>query len=298
MRDYRAYGVWVRSPIALPFTPAASPIVEPDVTIRIGATPETLPAPASKHRLWQAAPGTFLMDVHDVARYLVTDGRDILVESRGGSDQDVSIFLTGSVFAALLQQRGVTTFHASAVETESGAVLFAGRSGSGKSSLLAALIGRGYTMLADDVTGVVLDADGRAVALSAFPLIRLWANVLDELEWWKLARGKVRESMEKYLVPAQRYRAEPLAVRAVCVLTSHQREDIEIETATFSQAFQWLWRYTYRKRYLDGLDQLPAHFRTVSAMVKRVPVVRMRRPAHPFLLNALADRVEEYFRDK
>ena len=43
------------------------------------------------------------------------------------------------MFAALLQQHGLTTFHASIVAIETGAVLFAGRSGIGKSPLLAAL---------------------------------------------------------------------------------------------------------------------------------------------------------------
>ena len=298
LRDYRAYGLWVRSAIALPFVPVpVPPAREPDVTVRIGATAEALPTPADKRGLWEAAPGAFLMDVPGVARYLVTDGRDILVEPHGGSDHGAGVFLTGSMFSALLQQRGVTTFHASAIETDSGVVLFAGRSGSGKSSLLAALVERGYPMLADDVAGVVPDAGGHPVALSAFPHMRLWANALDELGWRKRTRGKVREALEKYLVPVERFRAEPLAVHAVCVLTSHHREDVEVETVSRAVAFRWLCEYTYHKRRLHGLGQQPAHFRTVTAMVRRVPVARVARPAHPFRLDALADRIEEHLRE-
>ena len=79
---------------------------------------------------------TFFINVRDVVRYLVTGGRDIRVEPRGGGDHDISAFPTGRVFAALLQQHDLTTFHASVVVTETGAVLFEGRSGIGKSSLL------------------------------------------------------------------------------------------------------------------------------------------------------------------
>ena len=50
LRDYRTYGLWVRSPIALPFTPVPIPPAGgPDVIIRIGSVPETLPAFADRH---------------------------------------------------------------------------------------------------------------------------------------------------------------------------------------------------------------------------------------------------------
>ena len=296
--DYRAYGLWVRSPIALPFIRVpVPPTGEPDVTVRIGATPEALPAPVESHGPWETAPGAYLRNVRDVARFLVTGGRDILVEPRGGSDHVVGLFLTGPVFAALLQQRGVALLHAGAIETGAGAVLFAGDPGSGKSSLLAALVERGYAMLADDVTGVVPDAGGGAVALSAFPRMKLWADTLDELALQGRARGRVREGWEKYLVPVERFRTTPLAVRAVCVLGSHQRERIEVRTAPPADAFGWLCRHTYRGKYLRGLGQQPAHFRTVVALARRVPVVGVRRPASAFRLDTLADRIEGWLRE-
>ena len=90
LHRYTAYGLRVQSPIALPFVPASSaPHHEPDVTIRVGAAPLALPAPVDKRRHWQSAPGAFLLNVDGVARYLVTAGRDILVEPHGGGDGDV-----------------------------------------------------------------------------------------------------------------------------------------------------------------------------------------------------------------
>ena len=297
-RDYRAYGLWVRSPIALPFTPVPTPPAGgPDVTVRIGAVPEALPAFADRRPRWETTPGCFLRRAPGGARFLVTGGRDILVEPRGSSDHEVGLFLTGSVFGALLQQRGKATFHAGAVETRAGAVLFTGGSGSGKSSLLAALVERGYAMLADDVTVVEPDVGGRPVALSAFPRMKLWADTLDKLAWRDRARGKVREGQEgqeKYLVPVERFRHEPQAVRAVCVLESHRREEVEVGMAPTADAFGWLCKYTYRGKYLRGLGQQPAHFRIATALARRVPVVVVRRPAYPFALGALADRVEEW----
>ena len=292
-RDYEAYGLSVRSPVALPFTPVHRD-GEPDVTVRIGATPVTLASPIVKQRNRQIAHGAFLLAVDDVARYLVTNGRDVLVEPCGGSVHDLGVFLAGSVFAALLQQRGVVTLHASAVETEEGAVLFTGRPEIGKSSMCGAFVRRGCPMLADDVTGVVLDAAGRAVVLPAFPSMKLWADTLQELAWQ--GRRKVRPGLEKYVLPVERFRAAPLAVRAVCALEVHDREGIEVEPVQAADAFWWHWRSVYHKRVMCVFGQRPAFFRIVAAMARRVPVVSVARPAHPFRLDEMADRIEEHLR--
>ena len=294
-RDYTAYGLHVRSPVALPFTPLPnSPHGEPDVTIRIGKTPEALHLPIWRSRRRETAPGALLLSVDGVARYLVTSGRNVVVEPRGGSDNDPGVFLT-LVFAALLQQRGVLTLHASAVETGTGAVLFAGESGSGKSTLLAALVERGYAMLSDDLTGVVLAEGGRPTALSAAPGIRLWADALDALGWRPRAHGRVREGLEKYLAPAARFRSAPQAVRAIYLLEPWGRQDIAMEPVPVGGgAFKaLLWRATYRRTLVRQMKVQPGYFRTVTAVARRVPVFRVMRPAHPLQPAALADRIEE-----
>ena len=219
--DYRTYGLRVRSAIPLPFDPLPEPGgTGADVTVRLGTVPSDLPdGPGNVTRtaFWQARPGAFRMEVAEVARYLVTNGGDVLVEPLGGSDDDDAVFFASSRFTALLQQRSVLTLHAAAVKTETGAVLLLGRGGVGKSSLAAALAERGYPLLADDVAGVVPGADGGPVALSAFPRHRLWAHTLDEMGWRGRAQRR-RADVDKYWLPAKLACAEPLPVRAAFVL--------------------------------------------------------------------------------
>ena len=308
--DYTAYGLRVRSALPLPFVPLPDAPGgergsnsergsndEPDVTVRIGRTPRRIGGargalPRRAGGRWEAAPGAFLRHMGGVARYFVTGGCDILVEPLG-HDRDVAAVLTGSIFAALLQQRGVVPFHASAVATEAGAVLFAGSSGAGKSSLLAALLARGYPMLADDVTAVAPDGSGRPEALPAFPRLRLCADALDMPGWRARARDQVYEGVEKYSFPVERFRGEPLAVRAVYVLAARDRDGIEIEASAPAAAFQWLCTYTYRRRYLAALGQR-RHFRTAVAVAKQAPVFRVARPSRPFRPDALADRIDAH----
>ena len=302
-RDYTAYGLHFRSALELPFSPLSDPPTgAADVSIRYGPVPATVPRSLDtrtiksigRDSLWQAAPGAFLMHLPDLARYYVTAGRDIVIEPYGGSAHGVSVFLTGTVLAALLQQRGLVTFHSSAVATGTGAVLFAGGSGLGKSSLLAALIERGYAALSDDVTAVEVDAAGKPRALPAFPSLRLWQDTLEMLDW--PGRTRVQEGMGKYLIPIESFSPAPLPVRAVFFLTYSARSDVLVEPVSSTEAFTMLRRGTYRKRFRKGLGQQVTHFRTLAAIAKSVPVFRVIRPAYPFLLDALADRIDAHLR--
>lgn len=292
LQDYTAYGLRLRSPIALPFTRLPEGLAgEPDVVIRFGATPAALPGARGKTRRWQATPGRFLLNIDDVARYYVADGRDIVIERRGGSDHDLSVYFTGSVLASMLQQRGVATLHASAVQTNAGAVLFLGASGAGKSSLLAALVKRGYPMMADDVVGVVLDG-AVPTALPAFPRTRLWADALDHLAWWPQAGRRVRLHMDKHLVPVDEFYGLPLALRTCFVLTVGDSDEVQLGTTTSRDAFLLLSKYAYRKKYLVGLERAESQFCILEAVAKRVPVFRAKRPAHSFQLDSLAGQID------
>ena len=304
VREYRAYGLRIRSALALPFDPLPEPVAlhasePPEVVVRLAPVPETLPAGPGhlvRTRFWQARPGAFLLHVEGVARYLVTGGREVSIEPLGGGDEDLGALFAGSPLTVLLQQRGVATLHAAAVATGAGAVLLLGTSGIGKSSLAAALVERGFALLADDVSGVVLEAGGRPVALPAFARLRLWAHTLDRMRWRGRAHSPVRRGMEKYWIAGLRSCRDRLPVCAAFVLQGGHRREVGIESMPPGDAFWALWRNTHRKRAMDAMGRRPENFRAVSALARRAPVARVTRPWHPFLLDALAERLAAHLR--
>lgn len=299
-RDYKAYGLHIRSSINLPFAPLpGSPTGEPDVRISFGKTPAAIPSPVTERgpksdhlHGWKASEGNFLINVPGLARYHVTGGHDVMISPYGGSDHDIGVFLIGRVFAALLQQQGLTTFHTSAIATETGAVLFMGTSGIGKSSLLAALLNYGYPLVADDMTGVTRDAAGRLTVVPAFPCISLREDTLDMVGWRERAQMSVREGSEKHWLSVERFRPSPIPLHAIYILRRSYRQDVRIERLPTSHTFKWLYKYSYRKQLLYGLRQMGTHFRTLTAISREIPVSLVERPAHPFLLDVLADRID------
>ena len=290
---YHAFGLQIHSELPLPELLPAAP-GPADVTIRYGETPAALPDPSVKHGIWEAKPGMFLLNVAHIAKYLILDGQEIRIQPVAKStEDDIRAFLVGSAFAALLQQRRILTLHASAIQTQRGAVLFLGRSGSGKSTLLAALLQRGYAMLADDVSAIMLDADGRPLALPAFPHVRLWHDTAAKLRDADSNRRRVRAELEKYLIPVDNFCHDPLPVSTIFVLTSHNKMHLRHNRVEDVDRFRWLYQYTYRKRFLRGLALEPIHFMAATAVANHVEMVHVTRPLHPFLLDELVELVEQ-----
>lgn len=289
---YAAYGLRFRSEVALPHFGAAEP-GEPDVIIRRGAVPGALPKPRRTARHWEAAPGDFLLRVGDKLRYRVTAGREVVVEMLDGvGDELAAAYLMGSACTALLQQRGLLTLHASAVYAERGAALFLGQSGAGKSTLAAALAARGFKVLADDVAAVRIASPDSPEVAPGYPNLRLWADSLDLLGLSAGNRRRARDGLDKYLLPMEKFAAEPQPLRAAYVLRPRNAEFLEPRRETPGSAFRLLRRHTHRRRYVDGLGNQQAHFHALASIARSVPVTCIERPEEKNALDALAGQVE------
>jgi hypothetical protein len=296
MTSYTAHGLQIDSEVPLPgLLPGLSQ--EPDVRIRYGSVPLALPNPQAESGNFQAAPDTFLLGVPDVGRFLVEKGQDILIERFPNCQEDLlQLFLLGSAFGALLHQRGLLVMHASTIQTDRGAVLFVGDSGHGKSTLLAALVQRGYAMLADDVTAISVESPSGPVAYSSFPRLRLCADAAVRLNYPVEDLQRVRSwDAEKYTVPVTRFCANPLPVHAIYSLRVHEAPEILLEPVSTVQRFAIVAANTYRYRFLKALGLSKMHFHAATRLASAVQVRSLTRPASPYLLDELVDRLGEEF---
>jgi hypothetical protein len=289
---YTAYGLHFASSFPLPeLRPARNDA--PDITISYGEVPACLPLPSANGVAWQAGPGRMLLDVAEIARYLLVENREVRIQPLPGvAEKDVRIFLLGSVLGALLHARQMLVLHASVIQTERGAVLFLGRTGAGKSTLLGALLQRGYNMLADDKAVIALNEAGLPQALPGFPLLRLTAEAVKELQY-PTQGAELRHSLEKYVLPVTQFCAAPLPLHAAYALSAHNQTDIRLEPLPLLERFQVLNRHTYRRRFMHNAEQRQAHFRLLSAAANQARVTNVRRPDYPCLLAELAARIEE-----
>ena len=312
MYHYSAHGLRILSELALPelypLSPgqAQTPPLEArgpstgsgtNVLIELGRTPESLHNPSSEALFYQAKPNQFLFKVDSIASYFVEEGKRITIQPAAQATEDeIRLFLLGSVFGALLHQRGLLVLHGSAVQTEKGAVVFCGASGAGKSTLAAALQQRAYPILTDDVSVIEFNNTAQPQVLPGLRHVKLWADATKKLGQPIDGLRRVRPQLEKYALPlSDPGPLEPTPLAAIYVLGKGNIHEFSRQTVTSRQKFTLLQRHTYRQQYLQGLGMQKHHFQQVIRVGACVAVQEIIRPKTPYRLDELVELLERDF---
>jgi hypothetical protein len=206
------------------------------------------------------------------------------------------VFLLGSVFGALLHQRGLLPLHASAIETRQGAVAFAGPVGFGKSTLAAVFHRRGYRILADDVCAVSLSVNGTPLVMPAYPQLNLWADALEKVGSTKENLRRTRVLTEKYGLPVStQFSASSVPLYAVYELCTTNTTELSLTHLKGLDKIALVRDNTFRLRFLKGINQCERYIALVSATARHIRAARVVRPEGVFLLDELAGLVENDF---
>lgn len=275
-RTYRLFGLNLRSQIDLAGLAPAGEDGEPDVEIGFGRVPAGEFPPG-----YCAAPEGTMLTIAKVGRYLIREGREIVIEpAAGASQRNLRLFLLGSAIGALLHQRGLLPLHANAIDLGARAVAFSGHSGAGKSTIAAWFHDRGYPILADDVCVIGFDEGGRAIAYPGIPRLRLWREALEATGRDAGTYDRSFDGMDKYDVPTASARArEPLPLTAIYLLRKAEEEagDAAIDRLTGVDAVETLVSNTYRGAYLKTIGRTAEHLAACLRVARAVPVFRARR---------------------
>jgi hypothetical protein len=256
-----------------------------DVDVAVGRVPASLTnGPGGAGVLWQATAAGFLLGVPGVARYLVRDGRSIVVHPEPGcAPGDVSRFLHAAPFAALCYQRRLCVLHAAAATRGQAAALVAGNSSAGKSALLAELLMRGWRMIADDVAPIALDEDGRPIVLPTFPELTLWSDVPDRLR------------VAPTIAPRE-FACTSTPLDTIWWLSvDNLRREVEVEALPPIERFSALGALAYNRRIADAILDPSQRLNTDAPISSAVPVRRVTRPRGRWTVTELADLIESAY---
>ena len=296
---YRVFGLPLSSALPLPELP---PVADGsgsgrDVSIRVSIVPPALPDVGTQEPCFRTSNGEVILAIHNVARYRVSGGNDIIVDPHPqGSARDVRLYLLGSAFGVLCHQRGLLPLHANAIVADGRAIAFAGAAGAGKSTLAAQFLARGHDVLGDDVCAVGFDAAGQPWAWPGLPQLKLWR---DAAAWFGHdcdALERVVDGQDKYHVPLTRDAAcGPFPLARVCVLDGDPASQRGIARLTGADALDALLRHTYRIEYVKPMGLTQRHFAQCLALLDHAEIhaAPLRRGFD--VLDDEAARLERHF---
>jgi hypothetical protein len=271
------------------------------VTIRLGNVSHHLPGAVEVDPDCFATPSQYLLRIHGTARYLVTNGQEVVVSPEANANPlDVRGWLLGNIFVTLCQQRGLLPLHASAVSSEprngrQGVAAFLARSGQGKSSLAAHLAQRGLRVVADDVCLIDPTPADEVLVTPSTPWLKLWRNSLQNLGRQAEGLERVLSEHDKYRLPLEAAsKREP--IRKLVFLEAHEESSsgIRIEEVPRVKAVPLLMNLTHHAYVLEATGQLQETFLRCGRVLSQARAYRLIRPWGLDHLQSTVDAVEKF----
>lgn len=287
---YKAYGLTLASEIDLPeLLPAETQ--EADVYIHLNDVPESIEN-AYKGVRFEAVKGEFLLNVDNVAKYYVSNGKSVDIQVvDGATDEEVKLFLLGSAFGALIYQRNKLPFHGSTVLVDGKAVVISGVSGAGKSTLSLNLIRKGYALISDDVSLAEIEQEKITKINPGFPRVKLWKDSLDYYEIDTNNLKRIRPGLQKYSLPIDNFSDKQAEVSHIFILRTHNSEDIIVKEIKGGQKFNVLSKNVYRKIFVKATKSEIVLFKTISLLAKQTRVYEIVHPGEKNKIEEISNLI-------
>jgi hypothetical protein len=287
--SYRAFGLHIRSPIALPQLSEESESA-PDVCIRFGQV-EEIPLRRSSFGIWAGGDSTVLQVFHEeVGRFSVRAGSEIVMAPAASAEECViQRWIAEGALTLVLHQRGYLLFHGSAVALKDGVAVFLGGPHFGKSTLAAALHQLGHDVLADDCI-VIADSSEHPLVVPSSSELKLWPDAATSLGHDVEKMPRVHPRFEKRIHTIRREPRSALPLRCLYVLS--RAETAEILPLTRREGIMELVRHSAWAELFHVVNAGPQFLRC-ARLAQVVPIRRLQRPWSLSVVPAIAQMIED-----
>lgn len=277
---YTLHGLSIKSELMLPTVPTIEPC-KADLSIEFGRAPKSLPEGLFEEGpCYQINQQAFLLTLPNGVHFWIDSANRIVIDnSKGVAEDELPLYLLGSVMGALCHLRGVLPLHTSVVKIGKGnkAVAFVGDSGAGKSTLVAALAKHNYLLHCDELAALDLSMKGEVHCFPGSQSIMLWADSLKLLGMNLTQYRAVREDLEKYYVPPLSEQGTE-SCQIVGIYDLRDASDLAITSLHGFDALNVISHNTYRKKMVTQIKEGKRNFQQCMAVSKGCPVYLFSRP--------------------
>ncbi|MBI4789683.1 MAG: hypothetical protein HY782_21850 [Chloroflexi bacterium] len=292
---YRAYGLIFESQFECPELVAVSD-GQPDVFVAEGHVPEQLENPTRAGFKFQARADQLLIKTNYIANILISQGNRITIQPKAGAHPDnVRALFLGWGIAALLHQRNTLPLHGSVVNVGDECVAFCAPSGTGKSSLAALFVNRGYALLDDNIVAIVPSDSGHGV-YPGCPVIKLPDDVVRRPDYAFVTPGRYQSALRKFpMSVCQELPARPQPLKKIYILTRGRRPDFALKPLNGGAKFRSLMKNVFCSQFLHGMGKLSDQFRNIESLAANTPMAEVRLPDWPTPYEHVAQLLEQDF---
>ena len=238
--------------------------------------------------------------------YYVIDGcNEIIYEAKDGADiEAIKAFILGYCIAMLLLHRRILSIHCSAVcdenDTNAGAILIAGESGSGKSSLTRKLLESGFKVMTDDIAAVKIDSldntDDKCYVYPAFPYQKLCRNEVEKRNFDPSELIYINEDKDKFLVPLKdTFVKEPRKLKGMVFLAISDVEEISVQRLSGIMQLMALKQNLFLRKFYGDWQKDPEILQLCLQISEKCPVYLIKRPKEGNTLSEIAEKVKTLF---
>lgn len=230
----------------------------------------------------QMTENEFRMIAAGVGTFYAANGKSIrFYPEPGTTNESIELFMNGSVFGAILHQRGIMPLHGSSFIYKESGIMLCGNSGAGKSSLTSAMCLSGNaTFLTDDVTPILF-SDGIPAVLPKSDRVKLWEDSLEQLSENREGLRRIRPQDNKYYLSIDKPATRPHPLHQVAIITVDEEATRPlVRQMTGAEAFSILQKEIYRLFYLQALpNQKARYFMQISKICNQCVIKSVTRPA-------------------
>lgn len=278
--NYWGYGLKIASQIQFPELLPAN-FTEPDVTVELSTELKEIDGKKNTigDRSYTINHKELLFEQKHVARYLASDGARIFIELACGNVENtmVRLVLLTSVFAAILLQRKRLPIHASAILKDGKLILIAGESGVGKSTSLAGLISKGYTLFSDDVVAINPDF----MAFASYPMMKLWDDTQQKLnsDYFNDKSYSIKSGVKKYgIFFHDSFITACFPIKAFIILKKANVDRLIATELSGIAKFEAIQAHIYRQLFIHEVNLRKLSFEILSYLSSSCTVYEITRP--------------------
>lgn len=285
MYKYWGFGMNIASEIAFPEL-LVHDFEFSDVDFLLGVAPDSIKGAtiASKKFSYIVCDQELLFTANDVARYYATNGSKVVIEPFEPIQdmRSVRLYVLATVMAAILMHRGLLPLHASALFNGQGHLaLVTGETHAGKSTTLAGLIRKGYSVFSDDVVVLHKKKPVGVEAMASYPMVKLWNDTLEKMNdpLFDDRSFRIQRDLDKFgFFFHNRFDKNRYPINKVFVLRVQPVSGLTHRYLDGKEAFEMLSRQVYRPMLIQNISLRLLCFTLVSDIVKNSNVIEICRP--------------------